>query len=169
MNAHNPTAEKAQYRPGTVVHYIPDQSRFEPRWCREGMAIADDRGHLIDTFWISGSEAHVLNAAEIATVEALFHLDDYDELDRWRPDVRLWETYAPEDRQRITSQHGLQQRLFIRKGAQPDLATKIANAERKVAVAEAKVKSAQWDLDWARRELSELVASPASTGGGHDE
>lgn len=150
-------AETGLFRPGTVVRYTPDPSRHDPRWCREGMAVADERGVLLDTFWGTGSEAHRLLPVEIATVELEFHLDDFDELDRWRPNEQLWLTYAPADRQRITHQHRLQQRLFIRKGAQPDLSTQIENAEAKVRKAEEAVKSAERDLGWARKELAALA------------
>jgi len=146
------------YRPGTVVTYIPDPSRHDPNWCREGMAIANANGDLLDTYWGSGSEAHRLLPVEVATVEVQFHMDDFDELDRWRPDVSKWMSYAPADRQRITHQHRLQQRLFVRKGAQPDLDTQIANATVKVREAERAVESAQWHLEWARKDLAELEA-----------
>jgi len=147
-----------EVKPGTVVRYKPDPSRHDPRWCREGMAIADERGLLIDTYWGSGQDAHILRGAELEGVEVLFHFDEFDELDRWRPNVQEWETYAPADRQRVTSQHGLQQRLFIRKGAEPDLATQIANAEEKVCEAEYNVESANRRLEWAREDLAKLAA-----------
>jgi hypothetical protein len=150
-------------RQGTVVRYTP-APRYEgdrqPRWCREGMAIADDRGRLVDTYWGSGGDAHVVTAAEAASVEVLFYLEDFDELDRWRPDVEKWRTYAPEDRQRVTMQHGLQQRLFIRKGAVPARETMIANARGKVAEAEDEVRSAQSTLRWAQEDLDALLAAP---------
>ena len=159
--------EKAQHEgaEGRVVRYLPDQSRHDPRWCREGMAISDHMGRFIDTYWVTGSDAHVLNPVELATVEHLFWLDDYSELDtrggRFKP--REWETYAEEDRQHITSQHGLRVRYFIRNGAQPDLPTQIANAEARVERAEEDVRSAQWQLERAREALSELRQSPGAT------
>ena len=154
--------QTGSYRPGTVVRYIPDQSRHDPMWCREGMAIADDRGFLCDTFWGSGSEAHVLRGVELESIEMLFHLDDYEELDRWRPSVEHWSKYAPVDRQQITHQHRLQRRLFIRKGAHPNLATQIANAEEKVREAERAVDSAKWRLELAQRDLATLSSTPAN-------
>lgn len=149
-------------KPGTVVRYTP-QSQYpggDARWCREGMAIANKAGHLVDTYWGSGSEAHRVTAAEQASVKVLFHLDDYDELDRWRPDEQKWLSFAPEDRQLITMQHRLQRRLFIRKGALPSRDTLIANAREKVAEAEAEVSSAQRSLDWAQEDLAALLAAP---------
>lgn len=151
------------HRPGTVVRYTP-APRFEgdhqPRWCREGTAIANGHGLLVDTYWGSGSTAHIVRDVEQRSVEVLFHLDDYDELDRWRSDVNKWSTYAPQDRQRITSQHGLQQRLFIRKGAVPARATMIENARAKVAEAEAEVSSAQRRLEREQEDLAALLAAP---------
>jgi hypothetical protein len=150
------------YRPGTVVRYTPDPSRHDPRWCREGYAIADSDGVLLDTYWQSGGDSHRLLPVELATVEVLFHLDDYDELDRYsKGSPPQWQTYHPNDRRRITSQHGLQARWFVRKGATPDLSTQIANAEDKVREAEDEVRCAQQRLDWKRQDLAALIATPA--------
>ena len=160
QSAENGAMVPGAYRPGTVVRYTPDRSRHDPLWCREGTAIADDQGRLCDTYWGSGSEAHIVSGDEMESVEVLFHLEDYDEPDRWRPSKQQWATYAPEDRQRITSQHGLQERLFIRKGAEPDLTTQIANAEEKVREAEADVERAEWRLQWARKDLAALRNPP---------
>jgi hypothetical protein len=123
------------------------------------MAIADERGELVDTYWVGGGDSHIVRGEELRSIEVLFHLDDYDELDHWRPDQQKWMTYAPADRQRITMQHGLQQRLFIRKGATPDLATQIANAEEKVREAQEAVRSAEWRLEWAQKDLGALAAT----------
>lgn len=137
---------------GTVVRYTPDESRHNPRWCREGMAIADERGRLVDTYWCTSGDQHVLNEVEVESVEVLFSLDDYRELDRRHE--RTWQEYRPEDRQVVTSQHGLRRRLFVREGAEPDHDTKVSNAreavaeaEREVASARGRLRSAQWDLD----------------------
>jgi hypothetical protein len=149
------------YLPGTVVRYTPDPTRFDPRWCREGTAIADQHGRLVDTYWASMAEAHIVTDAELPSVEALFHLDDYDEIARWQHDSERWLTYHPDDRQVITSQHGLQKRWFIRKGAQPDLGTKITNAEERIREAESKLRSAEHELQWRRDELARLQARQA--------
>lgn len=151
---------------GQVVRYLPDRSRHDPHWCREGMAISDHNGRFIDTYWTGGGDSHVLNAAELATVEHLFWLDDYREVrtPSGRGTPSEWETYAEGDRQRVTSQHGLCVRYFIRNGAQPDMPTQIANAEERVRVAEGAVRSAEWGLENARRRLSELLAPPATSG-----
>lgn len=141
---------------GTVVHYTPDPSRFEPWWCREGIAITDDNGVLFDTYW-DGGEKHRLNKIEVESAQVVFHLDDYAELDRYsRSSKSTWETYHPDDRQRITSQHGHQVRWFVRKGATPDMSTQIANAQEVVDVARAKVDNAERSLRWAERELQRL-------------
>ena len=146
--------------PGTVVRYTPDRSRHDPSWCREGMAIADDRGVLLDTYWGSGSDNHRLLPVELATVENLFNLGDYEELDRYSHASKdKWLRYHPDDREVVTSQHRLQVRWFIRKGASPDFATQVENAEDEVREAQEKAESAQRQLDWKRRQLAELKTS----------
>jgi hypothetical protein len=102
------------HKPGTVVRYRPERT-----WCREGTAIADDNGLLYDTYWHSGQD--VLSDAEAASAEVLFHLDDYEEIDRYQRMSSTWESYHPDDRRVITSQHRLQKRWLIRKDAVPHL------------------------------------------------
>lgn len=154
-------------RPGVVVRYKPDPSRHDPRWCREGMAIADSAGVLFDTYWQSGNESHRLLPVELATIELLFHMDDYDELDRCSQTTKgLWATYHPDDRHVVTSQHRLQFRWFIRKGARPDIDTQIENAEEKVRECESRVESARQQLEWAQHDLDALnnrVFPPGAT------
>lgn len=160
MTDQEPIAEKG-LRAGDVVRYEPDPSRHDPRWCREGMAIADDRGVLFDTYWGSGSDNHRLLAVEIASAELLFNLADYDELDRYdRATKGIWETYHPDDRRFVSSQHRLQFRRFVRKGATPDLATQIANAEEKVREADEAEASARRHAEWARVDLAALTTRP---------
>lgn len=143
--------------PGTVVLYTPDPSRFEPRWCREGIAIADGKGVLFDTYW-DGHDEHCLNKIEVESAEVLFHLDDFDELDRYSQSSKsTWATYHSDDRKRITSQHGLQSRWFVRKGATPDLSTQIENAQEAVDSAKGKVRSDERSLQWAEQELQRLL------------
>jgi hypothetical protein len=151
------------FREGDVVSYAPGE-RFpgqrDTRWCREGTAIAgkhDGGIQLADTFWLMGTEDHILTEAEIATAELLFNLDDYDELGRYsRESPSQWKKYAPADRQQITSQHGLQHRWFIRKGAAEDHATQVENARERLREAEAKLQSAQWSVESAQRDLAEI-------------
>jgi hypothetical protein len=109
---------------------------------------------LVDTFWGSMSDAHVLTATEAATASLQFNVGDYDELQR--RDGYQWKNYAPADRARITSQHGLQERLFIRKGATEDHATKVENAREKLAEAQRDLDSANRAVQWAMNDLARL-------------
>jgi len=131
------------------------------RWCREGLAVSDGRGGLVDTFWQFGSEMHHLTDAEMRTTELVFDTDDFDELDQNRGSGQkmTWEQYRPEDRETITSQHGLSVRYFTRKGAKPDLETKIENATAAHEKALVELQSAQNRVKWARHDLDELIAS----------
>lgn len=150
---------KTEFKAGDVVRY--ETLTMPSRHCREGWAIArtrdDDSVYLLDTFWGSG-DTHVLTDEEIATAELMFNLADYDELDRYRSHESRakWETYRPADRETVTSQHGLQVRWFIRKGAQPDLATQIDNARQGVADAYEKLRSADFGVELAWAELKRL-------------
>ncbi|SIE37803.1 Uncharacterised protein [Mycobacteroides abscessus subsp. abscessus] len=149
-------------RPGDVVRYTPSTN-----WCREGIAIAQDqlntrngiqRHVLLDTYWHLGTETHVLEDNEAATAEFMFNLADYDELERYSHESpRKWEKYAPDDRQLITSQHGLQKRWFIRKGAKPDWATQIENARQVVTDRKRNLDFAQSDLRWANEDLARVI------------
>lgn len=151
------------HKPGTVLRYRSDRAEAGERdayWCLEGTAVVRDNGAAFDTFWDSGSEAHRLTASELARAEVLFDLDDYDEMDRWRPDEQKWLTYAPEDRQRVTSQHGLQRRLYLRKGARPHRQTVLSNLRETVEEAEAEARSAQRNMEHAQEDLAALLAAP---------
>jgi hypothetical protein len=104
----------------------------------------------------------VLRKHELETAGLIFNTNDFDVLDRYAAASRsTWLTYAPRDRGRITSQHGLQELLFVRKGSLPDLATQIDNARRKVKEAEAAVRTAQRQRDDARRALAEVEGGEA--------
>jgi hypothetical protein len=151
----NEAASRAsEFRPGDVLSYLAERYH-----CREGTALVRDDGRAVDTFWGSlDSQAHVLTADELSTAERVFNVNNYDALDRYSRGSRLtWETYHPDDRGRITSQHGLQEALFIRKGATPDLATQIANARAAVERAEVEVRSAESSLKWRREDLAKLM------------
>jgi hypothetical protein len=137
----------ADLRAGDVVRYEP-----ENRWCQDGYAIAEERGDrvvLVDTYWISGP-----SVVRAESYEVLFNLGDYEEKPR-----SAWETFAPADRQYIPKHSGYQTVLLVRKGATPDLSTQIENARELVSEAEDEVRSAQWGLDFARRELAQLEAA----------
>jgi hypothetical protein len=140
------------FTPGTVVRY---KSERPNNWCREGMALADERGRLVDTYWESTGEEHHLSEVEIATVEVLFNVCDFMELPRHSE--YTWPDYHPDDRQVITSQHGLRRRLLVRHGARPDLPTRIENAREAVREAEEAVASAESSLRWRREDLARLI------------
>lgn len=143
------------FEPGDVLDYIPSDGHH----CREGTALVNERGVAVDTFWDSGSGAHVLNDTELATAGLRFRLADYHEIGKshWdRGHKETWLTYAPADRQIITAQHGLQSTLYVRNGAEPDLDTQIANAREAVQEAESAVGSAQARLGWRREDLAKL-------------
>lgn len=144
----------AAFQSGTVVRY--DSERRDGH-CREGMAIADDRGVVYDTFWEGGTESHVLTESELATAQPLFHLQDYRELSH--TERYTWRDYHPDDRQTITAQHGLRVRYFVRLAAGPHLGTRIQNAREAVREAEAQVESAQSALAWRREELARLEST----------
>jgi hypothetical protein len=156
----------------TTTTYEPrdkDVVRYETltrpnRWCREGIAIAEQRGsgaiYLLDTYWgHHTSETHVLSDPEIATAELLFNLDDYDELDKYSSGSKLkWERYAPADRRIVTEQHGCYTRWFVRKGAVESWPTKIENAQRELDKKREDLKHAQWHVEWAEQELARVIA-----------
>lgn len=148
------------FRSGDVVRY--DTLTMPSRHCREGWAIAKERNDgrvvLLDTFWGS-TDNHVLTDEEVATAELVFNLADYDEFDQYdRSSSARWETYKREDRETVTSQHGLQRRWFVRKGAEPDLATQIENARQVLEDAERKLESAEWRVRGAKQDLEQLEA-----------
>lgn len=146
----------SDWKPGDVVAY---KSERRDRWCREGLAIATQwrsgKVVLVDTFWATMSDAHVLTTAEEASAELRFNVADYDELP-YRADDQ-WRSYAQEDRALITSQHGLQRRLFVRKGATEDLPTKIENARQALASAEEEQRRSEWRVEDRKRDLAALL------------
>lgn len=158
------------YRPcaGDVVRYTPTD-----RWCREGIAIAQDRTNLtgravlLDTYW-GNTEPRALTDAEADTAELMFKLADYTELDPYLySSPATWDTYAPADRQLITEQHGCRKRWFIRKGAQPDWATQIANARGVVSARELELASAERRLRWAQEDLVRVLAAADAAEADH--
>lgn len=139
-----------------VYDYDVDGSRH----CREGVATQDRPGVFLDTFWGGSGDRHRLNATEVLTLRERFDTDDFVELarDGYGSAARAqWQTFAPEDRESVSSQHGLQVRYFVRRGASPDLATQIENAQQKVAEAERALESATSRLHWAKDELRALA------------
>ncbi|PKQ59750.1 hypothetical protein B5566_02600 [Mycobacterium sp. MHSD3] len=119
---------------------------------------------MLDTYW-GASEPTELSDTEAATAEFMFKLADYDELDRHSHSAKAtWEKYAPADRQVITHQHGLQHRWFIRKGASPDWATQLSNAQGVVDAYEYELGCAQRRLQWARDDLANVLEAAAAAG-----
>lgn len=151
---------RTEFKPGDVVRYETPGHRSTH--CREGMAIAEARLDgvvLFDTYWGTPGDRHLLTYEELGTAELVFNLADYDELDRYQhSSPARWKTYKPEDRETVTSQHGLQVRWFVRKDAEPDLATQIENAREVLADAESKLESAEWRVRGAKRDLEQLEA-----------
>lgn len=126
-------------RAGDVLRWDP-----KDRWCKDGIAIVQERadGSLValDTYWDGSGDSYVLRAEDLERAEVRFNLADYHELDRYeQPPV---EDYAPADRQVLGTHHGYRPRRFVRIGAEPDRATKIANARRAVDAAMEDVSSA---------------------------
>lgn len=137
-----------------VYDYEVDGSRH----CREGVATEERPGVFLDTFW-NGGDRHRLTETEAASMKERFDTDDFDELDRNKFDAEArWMRFAPADRQTITSQHRLQARYFVRRGAAPDLATQIENAKQKVTDAEHEVERSASRLKWAQADLAALEA-----------
>lgn len=139
--------------PGDVLNYRPDPSRYEPSHCREGMAIVNEHGHAIDTFWQSAGD-HVLTALELATVELRFRLGEFHTV-KYESE---WLKYSEQDRQTVTSQHGLQRILYVRNGAAEDIDTQIKNAYGELRKAEDDLKSAGRNIEWAARKIAGLEA-----------
>ena len=138
---------------GDVYTYSPKQHH-----CTEGLAIEDERGRLYDWYWGSSRDSMldkiVSRDAEDLTLVA--NLNDYELTERDGRESNR--EYAPEDRLVITSQHGHQRTYYIRKGAKPDLATKIENAREELREAERGADSARRYVEWAQRELTRLEA-----------
>jgi len=110
--------------------------------------------HIGGAHW---SEFSHLSEAEKSSAVLLFDSSDYDELDRYSSSSRYkWEQYHPDDRKKTTEQHGCYTRWFIRKGAKPDMGTKIANARARLEEAEQSLRSAQFSVESRTRELQEL-------------
>lgn len=152
----DPLPRQSKFKPGDVLAYVP-------RWhhCREGVAFVREDGRAVDTFWRhDDSSAPGLNEEELATAEVRFNVNDCDALDLYSASSRpTWLTYHPDDRGRIPSQHGLQEALFVRSGAEPNLRTQIENAQADVEEAESAVRSAQYRLDARREDLAKLEAN----------
>lgn len=152
------------FRAGDVVSYTPART-----WTREGTAVARELAGavvLVDTFWgsaLDGStlDCHVVTDDKAATATVLFNVADWRAWDDHRDGGpgACWSDFHPDDRQVITSQHGIQRVLFVRPGAVPDHATKVAKARAEVERCEQQVRSAHQALDWARQDLEALLTA----------
>jgi hypothetical protein len=156
------TSETAvAFKPGDVLRYRPLRPGVDPNWCREGLAIVNDAGRAVDTYWTSGND-HVLTEAELGTATLIANLEDWDLHTQYRHRVESamsmgeWQDYREENRLRITQQHGYIESLYVRKGTQPDWYTKVTNQRAAVAKAEAKLGAAERDLEWQREQLAKL-------------
>ena len=137
-----------------VLTYTPEGST----WCREGWATEQSNG-VFDTYWTTTGSEHRLTEAEIANATFQFDTDDFDELDQYQYGVKdRWATFAETDRRYIPSQHGLALRYFVRKGAQPDLETQIANAQEHLRSMESGLVTARLRVKGAKESLAELIA-----------
>src|SRR5438128_394492 len=116
MTSHSAESVSLTFAPGDVLWYARERDH-----CREGLALVQDDGRAIDTFWaLRYGDSHALTPDELATAEVRFNVNGYDALDPYSKASRAtWETYHPADRGRISSQHGLQEELFVRRGATP--------------------------------------------------
>ncbi|MET0993139.1 MAG: hypothetical protein ABWY20_03235 [Mycobacterium sp.] len=136
---------------GDVYTYSPKQHH-----CMEGLAIENERGKIIDWFWSGDVVGNQVVSPDAEDLTLIANLGDYEMTPRDGRESN--EDYAPDDRLVIHSQHGLQRTHYIRKGAKPDLSTKIENARERLEDAEYKARSARHAVEWARDALAELEA-----------
>ena len=135
-----------------------DVYRYHPaeHHCHEGIAVENEHGVLVDTFWGIGDWSGRKVGRDAEDLELIGNLDNYELSPR--NGIEGVADYAPADRLVITSQHGHRRTHYIRIGAKPDLATKIENARRSLADAESALRSAEGRVVWARKDLEALEA-----------
>lgn len=151
-------------KPGDVLRYRPARDH-----CREGIAFVRENGVIVDTFWHTfangGDDIYRLRDAELVGATVLFNVNEYDALDRYASSSReRWLTFHPDDRGRITSQHGLQEALFTRKHAKPHLGTQIENARAALERAEFDLTQQQARVERLRIELASVESQAAEVG-----
>lgn len=134
---------------GDVYTYTPEQHH-----CLEGLAVENERGKLIDWFWGGDVIGNQIVSPDVADLEKVANLNDYEPTPRNGRESN--KDYAPEDRLTLTSQHGLQRTYYVRKGAIPDLATRIENARWDLAEAESDARVAQRRVERAQEALNQL-------------
>lgn len=139
------------------VYRYTTMRAHDPHWCREGWAVENERGSLVDTYWSlhdTGPDAHRLTDEERATAERVANLDDYNPAGAVDlPMVGGFEGFDKADRLVVPSQHGLRLSKFIRKGALPSRDARIAYAERQVHEAFKERDSALRSIERAREDL----------------
>ena len=136
-------------KPGEFYRFTPDNHH-----CTEGIAAVEENGTLNDTFWGSAYD-NPLSETERATLELYFDSADFDEIKHSLAQQKF-EKFHPDDRRRVTSQHGLQGRYFVRKGAKEDIATQIKNTEAWIEQATAELRSAERNKQRAEEWLAQL-------------
>jgi hypothetical protein len=135
-----------------VYDYDVDGSRH----CREGIA-TEEKGAMFDTFWGYSGDRHRLTNTEISSAVLRFDTEDFEEVKSYvRGAPQDWLDRASQDRETISSQHGLQLSYWIRKGSSPDYATKIKNTKAKLDEAYRELRSAENSIKWAIEELEKV-------------
>lgn len=153
----------SDFKIGDVVDYTPDidYTGRPAHHCREGVAIVVERKdqslYLIDTFWGSGTDAHVLSETEVANAELRFNTGEYRELEHNENRDGIPREYWQE----IPSQHGLQKRRFVEVGAGPTWEQKHANARQDIINALHAVGAAMSRVDSQRRYAEYLFEREA--------
>jgi len=153
-------SETHRFKTDDVIQYTPagrTATGSPDYYFRAGTAIVQPDGRALDTF--TRSEPHVLRDTELATGRLLFNT--LGETWETRNRIGFWSEHRPEDRQELSHGQGNQPTLYLRKGATPDLDTKIANARAEVEQAEQKLCGAESDLRWRREQLAKLEADQA--------
>lgn len=142
-----------------VISYVAEGTKH----CREEMALVSlvYSGKVVakDTYWhLLCSESHRLTEDELATATVIFNRDDYIMLDRVDRNRRaIWETYRPQDREKMTAQHGLVADYFLKKGAVPDLEVQIENQRRRINTTQSTLASIKIELREQEQALGVLL------------
>ena len=156
--------DAVQIIPGAYYTFDRDEHH-----CVEGIVYADlvrSEGIVLrDTFWgPRGSTTFMvghnhLSEAERASLRLLFNPDG-----GWREATRndVPEDFDPDDVRRVTSQHGLQKKVWIRDGAQPSLAIRIFNAQERLREARSAAESAICTVEHHAMEVARLVAEQSA-------
>lgn len=148
------------------AYYIYDRDRSH---CVEGIAYAalvPGAGVILrDTFWGSRGSADSLvghNHLSDAEQESLQFL--FDPNDGWREATRndVPADFDADDVRRVTSQHGLQEHVWIREGAHPSLAVRIQNAKQELESARERAAATIHTVEHHAMEVARLVAEQSA-------